>query len=376
MSDLDPVSGRPYASTGRRVGAYVADAAAVLLLSAGALLLLRLGVGEESSVLLGVGLVLAILALGYALAVILGIGRKGHSPAKKALGLRVGDSNTGEPIGVLRAIGRQLTLGILGPLNLFQLFLIHNQERRQGWHDKVAKSVVTATAGAPTGPVPLGPAAPGAAQPPLTMAPPPPTGPMASPPPASGMIAPPPVVAPSSAAAPPPAPSPTTDVADTVTSPSKPGASPTLPPAPRPAPTMPVRPEQSEEVSPHTELRAVGSTPTRHPDGSRAWVLRTPGGLEQSLSGSLLAGRDPDLGLVPGALAWRIVDPQLSVSKTHALFGVTGGSAWVEDWVSTNGVMLRRGGIETDLVPHDRTTLVDGDEVVLGDFVVLVLHQP
>ena len=92
--------------------------------------------------------------------------------------------------------------------------------------------------------------------------------------------------------------------------------------------------------------------------------------------GHLLVGRDPAGTLVGGASTWRLEDPGLSVSKTHALFGADADDLWIEDWHSTNGTHLHRAGEVTRLSPHDRTDLRVGDRIELGDVSVSVTKDP
>lgn len=331
--DVDAVTGHPYASVGRRVTAYLLDGLATLMLWAGAAVLVPVGVAGENQLVLALGLILGLLALAYALAVLVGIARSGRSPAKKALGLVVLDQAGGRPIGFLRALLRQLVLGVLGPVNLVQLLLIGGQERRQGWHDRVGGSVVLDERADQQAVTPAAPGAPS----PATIPPPgsligPASVPTGTP---GGLIAPPPGIVP-----PPPV---------TASSP------PPVPAVEPPSFTVPRLPSASAPVQAPPALRLVD-----------------PSGLTMHLSGTVLACRDPDTALVQGAVVWRLRDPELSVSKTHALFGTTDGAAWVEDWHSTNGVVLRRDGQESTLAPHERVPLQAGDEVLLGDFRVQV----
>lgn len=336
MSGVDPVTGRPYASVGRRLAAYLVDALATLLLWAGSAGLVTVGVANDNQLVVALGLVVGLLALAYALAVLVGIARTGRSPGKKALGLVVLDQATGRPIGFLRALLRQLVLGVLGPVNLVQLLFIGKHQRRQGWHDNVGDSVVLdektgqRTAAPVTGPA--------SALPSLA------TGPLPSPP--GSLITPPPVAPLPGGLVPPP-----------------PGI--VLPPPP-PAPSV-EPPARTERRQPSPSAASAVPAPA-----ATALRLTAASGVTMHLSGMVLAGRDPDTALVEGAVVWRLQDPELSVSKTHALFGTTDGAAWVEDWHSTNGVALRRGGQETELSPHERVPLQAGDELLLGDFVVRV----
>jgi uncharacterized RDD family membrane protein YckC len=69
-------------------------------------------------------------------------GRRGATPGKRIVGIRVADARTGGPLGYRRALIRRLGY-YLGGLVLYigWLWLLFDS-RRQAWHDKVAGSVV------------------------------------------------------------------------------------------------------------------------------------------------------------------------------------------------------------------------------------------
>ena len=73
-----------------------------------------------------------VLALGYEGVL---IGRSGATVGKRIVGISVGNVDTGEPIGVGRAVLRLIVLSVTGSL-LFLGYLspLFNAERR-GWHD-------------------------------------------------------------------------------------------------------------------------------------------------------------------------------------------------------------------------------------------------
>jgi uncharacterized RDD family membrane protein YckC len=100
----------------------------------------------------GVGAVLlvvagALLLVGLVLAVVQGL--TGTSPGKAALGLRLVDLDSGDPIGVPRAIQRGLVLGLatlpafgLGLATLAWTAVTEPGGMRRGWHDLVTDAVV------------------------------------------------------------------------------------------------------------------------------------------------------------------------------------------------------------------------------------------
>ena len=69
---------------------------------------------------------------------------KQATPGKMAVGARVVDASTGEPLSIGRCITRYLGLIIASlPLGLGVLWIAFDR-RKQGWHDKIAGSVVVA----------------------------------------------------------------------------------------------------------------------------------------------------------------------------------------------------------------------------------------
>lgn len=121
-----------------------------------------------------------------------------------------------------------------------------------------------------------------------------------------------------------------------------------------------------------TVMRPVVGKRAGAEPANRGWTVTSPDGLRRVIDGPVLVGRDPDPALVRGASVWTVDDPQLTMSKTHALLGIEDGVAWVEDWASTNGVALHRGEAQLVLEPHARTPLRDGDVIELGTFKVSV----
>jgi Trk K+ transport system NAD-binding subunit len=55
--------------------------------------------------------------------------------------------------------------------------------------------------------------------------------------------------------------------------------------------------------------------------------------------------------------------------------GIDGAELWIEDCRSTNGIAVRRDGIERVLPPSGRTVLKKNDTVTLGDFKLFVRHE-
>ena len=70
---------------------------------------------------------------------------------------------------------------------------------------------------------------------------------------------------------------------------------------------------------------------------------------------------DPEAGLVS------MVDPEMSVSKTHASFGVDDEGLWFLDRFSTNGTSMQApGGERIGLEPGIATPVEPGSDVWIG----------
>ena len=71
------------------------------------------------------------------------LGRTGKTWGKQALGIRLVDANTGEPVGGGRAFGREIVAGTLSLYVLGLGFLWAAwDKRKQTWHDKIITTVV------------------------------------------------------------------------------------------------------------------------------------------------------------------------------------------------------------------------------------------
>ncbi|WP_127479727.1 RDD family protein [Nocardioides pantholopis] len=271
----------------------------------------------------GVALAVAlVLLIGLGSALLLGLG--GTSPGKAALGLRVVQAGTAEPVGVGPALLRTFVLGLaalptlgLGVATLAWTAVMDRTGQRRGWHDHLAGSAVVDVR-----PVPVEEAAPEPA--PRTI-----------------------VNLTAMRLVPPPAPGTTTPVRPPA--PLAPAA------APRPGP-------------PPAAPRPVGPPPAAPPAGAR-WRVAFDTGEAFLVEGLALVGRGPEPR--PGEQARHLVplrSSDMSLSKTHAQFQVVpDGALVVMDRGSTNGSVLVRRGVPRDLGPGRPTTLLDGDLVRFGD---------
>ena len=300
-------------------------------------------------------LVAAVLAVLMAYAVALGV--TGSSPGKAMVGLRVVGFGTGQPIGVGPAMLRQLIVGLatlptlgIGTATLAWTAVADRGHLRRAWHDHRAGSIVVDVRPAPvvtsdepqSGPrhvvnltalrlVPVREQAP------------PPSVPHRAP-----------------RAQRPPAP----EVA------SSPTAQQPTPVAPVPAAPSPVPRPVPEDGRTVVRGRPEPSAPAAAP----GWQLSLDTGETVVLTGLALLGRRPEprAGEQPAHLL-ALPSTDMSVSKTHAQVTLAPDGALVlTDRGSTNGSVLVRQGLAKPLTAGRPVTLLEGDEVRLGDRVVRV----
>ncbi|CAN5369488.1 hypothetical protein BH09ACT5_BH09ACT5_16360 [soil metagenome] len=145
------------------------------------------------------------------------------------------------------------------------------------------------------------------------------------------------------------------------------GAAPVAPPVPEP------EPEPSLEPAPALDEETRVSAPRRH--AASAWHVVVDG-RSVPVEGLLYLGRNPVAGAAhPGAPVLAIVDSTKSVSKTHALLEVEGGTLWVHDLDSTNGVwVIGLDGEPREVLPGERAEVPAGGSVELGEFTIPVEH--
>jgi hypothetical protein len=109
---------------------------------------------------------------------------------------------------------------------------------------------------------------------------------------------------------------------------------------------------------------AVWATPA-----PQTFLLVFSTGEEVEASGAGLVGRNPvpDAGEDARQIV-RIVDPLLSVSKTHLEFGEESGNFWVCDRSSGNGTVILVPGQEARrAVPGERYAVPRGTRIRIGD---------
>jgi uncharacterized RDD family membrane protein YckC len=133
-----PVRASPYATWVQRGAAVIVDN---LLLALPLLALPLTGGGRADT-----ALVAAYLLANPVYFAVLNGGSRGQTVGKRALGIAVRDAEGRvRPIGVPRALARwavMLVAGVVPAAGLLNLTWPLWDDRRQAWHDKVARSVV------------------------------------------------------------------------------------------------------------------------------------------------------------------------------------------------------------------------------------------
>jgi len=322
---------------GARLGAYALDALVVALVAVGVLL----ATGQPVlGALVGVELVVGLVVWEA---------RTGRTFGNLALGLRAARVETPFAPGLTRAARRALVLlaghlvGGVGQWVVLGSVAGDRGPLRQGWHDKAGRAVVVDVrrprASGP-GPAPSSPDASAATYGGLARAGVPGASTLAD------RAAAPAVSAAASPAVP--------GVPGLARTPGLPGApvAPGLPPVP-----------------------AAGLTPvTGAVSRSRSYVLTLDTGEALSVSGPGLLGRAPRPR--DGERCDHVVtidDPQRSLSRTHARFGIDARGLWVADAGSGNGtVVVLPSGQSVVVAPERPTPVPPGSTIRLGDRSVLV----
>ncbi|GGE82126.1 FHA domain-containing protein [Mycetocola zhadangensis] len=146
------------------------------------------------------------------------------------------------------------------------------------------------------------------------------------------------------------------------------GRTPTPPPPAAPAPVQALAPVQA----PAAPTGPVAPVAPAAPDIGPRLVL--PDGVVLPLTSGLIVGRDPQQqdGYGVTALA-PLHDIERSVSKTHAVLGVSDGRVWIIDLNSTNGTyMVAANGTLTPCPPEVATPLEPGADIRFGEYRVRV----
>lgn len=356
------------AGPGRRVAAYAIDAAAVGLVAGGLY-------AWTGSVLL---VALTVLELGIGLLV--WEAHTGRTLGNSLLGLRTAREETPYSVGPARAFLRGLVLAAGHAAAGFGQWLVvasaafDRSGKAQAWHDRVGRSVVVdvrAHERAVEEALDAADQAVQAAQQPVARAVPaavaapavvpqqvaPPAGPPACPP----AVAQPDAAAPSGRRA--------------VRAAEQAASVPTPAAAAQPVPSQPAALQEQTPAAIRPIVPAAAqpepAAPSRvtHQEQPAPFLVTLDTGEVMTVTGPGLIGRLPRPA--PGERCDHVIvvdDPERSVSRTHARFGMDGGTFWVSDAGSGNGTTLRLPGGRVIPVPADQRVLVpSGSTIQVGD---------
>jgi uncharacterized RDD family membrane protein YckC len=417
MTARQPLIAHP-ASLGRRAGAFAVDLAISYGLAFVLFVLLAIVV-MGSSASRDYGLVALVAITSYAVVAACLVawllvysamqGGRG-SIGQRAFGVRLQDEATGAPIGFWRAVLRNLVWGLAGSIVVGYFSpLFDSSPRRQGWHDRAARTVVvdaratgavhppfaelsvnpylaqphahtpSAYAHAPTAPVHTPPSAyaSGASVPAYASAP---AVSAAAYAPAGAAGIPAPAYQPAEddafgeatvivhrTAAPPAGVISGVPAATHAVAGDFPGLTMPFPAATTTEPLVAPTAVAVEDLD-ETRLTTVPPPAQRaalYEDAPVVTVLTWDDGTRMAVYGRTLYGRNP--AMEPGAVAIAVRDETLSLSKTHFEIGGDANGAWVVDRHSTNGTVLIRDGGRIPLVPGLQTSLRAGDRLEFGD---------
>ncbi|MER3392692.1 MAG: FHA domain-containing protein [Microcella pacifica] len=164
-----------------------------------------------------------------------------------------------------------------------------------------------------------------------------------------------------------PAPSPSARAA--AQPPPAPPIAPYASPAPPAAPPAP----PAAPPAPPAEALDVDATRAAAPRRTPQWSLVLPDGSSQPIHTSAVIGRAPDATAHGVDQTVSVGPDQKSVSKSHALVEVTPTGLRVRDLGSVNGVaVVHADGRESEATESTFVDLVAGDELELGEFVLVV----
>lgn len=426
-----PAGEPPLAGVGRRAGAYLIDLLALSLLAGIAATATALAVrlpariadaaaattamGAEAAVRDAASAYVVVALVGGAVSLLgwLGLalwdGLAGRTLGNTFLGIRTVSADGGGPVGAGRGLLRWLVLALCGVLPLVGTVLVlvsptfDSSGRRQGWHDKVARSVVRDVRGeSPRSFAPASPSAPG----PAAQRPAPATEdlwafPAAQQPTGGGLI----TGVPGTAAAGGPSPLPDDgagveahtvhrgvpdgflDPAPTQQQPAvpapataDPAPAPVAAPAPAPAPVpQPAAPEVSDDLPDDLEATRFSVSSRRSAgDGSLPprIVVEVAPDRRVHVAARTLVGRQPQQDGGAPATLLRVEDPTRSVSKTHLELLPSADGLQVTDLGSTNGsAVIAPGGQVQELVAGRPVTVAAGWVVQAGERRLTVVGQ-
>lgn len=146
---------------------------------------------------------------------------------------------------------------------------------------------------------------------------------------------------------------------------------PAVPAAPAPATPEPVRPAEGAAV----QAADVGATVVSSSLRAGDFALELPGGERIRVRGPILLGRNPSARPEqPDAELRSLVDPRMSVSKTHSVVVPGRRSLRVTDLHSTNGTTITdASGAVTVCQPGEAYVAEAGSTIGIGEFPIRVV---
>jgi uncharacterized RDD family membrane protein YckC len=290
--------------------------------------------------------VVSLIALAWAVLVLVLIARRAASPGMQLMKLQVVGFYDGRPIGLLRAFLRGLVfwaLGITGIGLLIMLVLMLLHPRHQGWHDRIAEAVMIRARS-------LAPPAPPSTGPPAAVS----SGPQYAPQQYS----------PQQPAAQRPAYPPQYSGPPQPQYPSSGPASYEPQPAPAYAPQIPSDEDGATAADLTTDATAVHVAAQRS-----GWRAVLDDGRAIEVDGLVLLGRNPQPQ--PGeedAQLIKIADETRTVSKSHLAIGLDAAGIYVVDRGSTNGSTVTDPGGSSNRCRVSEPVYVGEDTIVsIGD---------
>ena len=337
--------------------------------------------GSSDGTRLILGIVSALISLGWAVLVWFMLAVRAASPGMRVMKLQLVGFLDGRALGWGRVLLRALVLWLvsltgIGLVVMLVLLVMH--PRKQGWHDLAVNAVVIKERMLAPPKSAISAAAP-AQQPMFAASPAAPVGSASGGPAAYGSG---PVYGPQSGygsgqSAPPLA-------APPIGAPAPPGpAQPLTPPpgiggypAPVPGPYSPGGPPRTADQPPPGHLAPVPpltpagppATPAG-PPGESGWSAVLDDGRRLTIDGLVLLGRNPQPQ--PGeedAQLVKLSDETRTVSKSHLAIGLDQAGLYVMDRGSTNGsTVTTLSGQSTRCRPHEAVPVEDGSIVSIGD---------
>lgn len=386
---IAPISRR---AIGYLIDAFIATALAIVLYGGLVVAATLAGSNGMLTTLLIGGPIVSLLLLAW-FAVYTAMQAGAGSIGMRAQGLRLVSAAEGGSLGFGRALLRNIVFALACAIVVgYFTPLFDGSGRFQGWHDKVAGSLMLTTRGATAADVPRAAAA--AASPPVdpapTSAPAMPSAAAPTAPPAAPSSAPPAMPVLASRPAPassaddgaliafvpgitqdaPVAPSAAPQRAAAELDATVEGRLPMRPPAPAVPAAAPASPTPAAPPVPPTLQDPSDIEDTRISIPGHRLVFTWDDGTRVSVSRRTIFGRNP--APEAGAVVVPVRDETLSLSKTHFEAAAEASGGWVLDRHSTNGMILVREGQRIACPAGQRVPVRLGDAIEIGDRIVTI----